>query len=693
MYSKRKINKILIVDDSDMNRAILADMLDEQYEILEAENGVEAVKLLQTHGTEISLVLLDIVMPQMDGFEVLAMMNRYHWIEEIPVIMISAENSHSVVERAYELGATDYISRPFDEVIVCRRVINTIMLYSKQKQLVSMVADQMYESEKSNTLMVSILSHIVEFRNGESGLHVLHIGTMTEMLLKRLREKTDAYNLDAAKISMISKAAAFHDIGKISISEEILNKPGRLTKEEFEIMKTHSMIGADMLENLPLHKDEPLVKVAYEICRWHHERYDGNGYPDGLKGEEIPISAQVVSLADAYDALISERVYKKAFSHEKATNMILNGECGAFNPLLLECLQDMKDHIQEELTINSLNKASEKEMRNIVEQLLSHKELASSNRTLSMLEEERIKFQFFASMASEIQFEYTVVPSMITISDWGAEKLGIPRLIINPEKNQELLSVISQEELEKLNRHLRSTTPDTPVVEYEAELKIDGKQRYSRIICRTLWTHGNKIEYTGAIGKIVDMQEEQQELKRLKKLASMDPLTNLLNAAYAKKEIINTLYAYPENEYALIIFDLDYFKTVNHERGHLFGDRLLKYIAECLLQNIRKDDLAARIGGDEFLLFMHYSTNLEHAIKRIFASLTGEYDGFGLSVSMGIAKTSSVGRDYQELYHCADLALFDAKCKGQGCYTFYDEKKCPQDVPTAISPIDPACEE
>ena len=368
MYNKHKINKILIVDDSDMNRAILADMLEEQYEILEAENGVEAVKLLQTHGTEISLVLLDIVMPQMDGFEVLAMMNRFHWIEEIPVIMISAENSHSVVERAYELGATDYISRPFDEVIVCRRVINTIMLYSKQKQLVSMVADQMYESEKSNTLMISILSHIVEFRNGESGLHVLHIGTMTEMLLKRLREKTDAYNLDTAKISMISKAAAFHDIGKISISEEILNKPGRLTKEEFEIMKTHSIIGADMLENLPLHKDEPLVKVAYEICRWHHERYDGNGYPDGLKGEEIPISAQVVSLADAYDALISERVYKKAFSHEKATNMILNGECGAFNPLLLECLKDMKNHIQEELTLNSLNKASEKEMRNNMKQ-------------------------------------------------------------------------------------------------------------------------------------------------------------------------------------------------------------------------------------------------------------------------------------------------------------------------------------
>lgn len=376
MYDKRKINKILIVDDSEMNRAILADMLSEQYEILEADNGIAAVQLLHSYGTEISLVLLDIVMPEMDGFEVLAMMSRYHWIEEIPVIMISAENSHSVVERAYELGATDYISRPFDEVIVCRRVINTIMLYSKQKKLISMVADQMYESEKSNTLMVSILSHIVEFRNGESGLHVLHIGTMTELLLKRLREKTDAYDLDTAKISMISKAAAFHDIGKISISENILNKPGRLTEEEFEIMKTHSAVGADMLENLPLHKDEPLVKVAYEICRWHHERYDGRGYPDGLKGEEIPISAQAVSLADAYDALISERVYKKAFSHEKALSMILNGECGSFHPLLLECLSDIADHIQEKLSINSLNRGSEKEIHNIVERLLSHKELA-----------------------------------------------------------------------------------------------------------------------------------------------------------------------------------------------------------------------------------------------------------------------------------------------------------------------------
>jgi diguanylate cyclase (GGDEF)-like protein len=693
MYKKRKTNKILIVDDSEMNRAILSDMLNKNYEILEAEDGVAAVQLLHTYGTEITLVLLDIVMPKMDGFEVLAMMSRYHWIEEIPVIMISAENSHSVIERAYELGATDYISRPFDEVIVCRRVINTMMLYSKQKRLVSMVADQMYESEKSNTLMVSILSHIVEFRNGESGLHVLHIGTMTEMLLKRLREKTDRYHLDGAAISMISKAAAFHDIGKISISEEILNKPGRLTKEEFEIMKTHSMVGAEMLKNLPIHKEEPLVKVAYEICRWHHERYDGKGYPDGLKGEEIPISAQVVSLADAYDALISERVYKKAFSHEKAMSMILNGECGAFHPLLLECLSDISDNIEEELAIHSLNGISEKEIHNIVERLLSHKELAASNRTLSMLEEERMKFHFFASMASEIQFEYTVVPNMITISDWGAEKLGISRLIVNPAESSELLAIISKENLQKLDQKLRLTTPEYPIVEYEAELKIDGTLRFSRIICRALWTQRDKKEYGGAIGKIVDLQEEQQELKRLKKLASLDSLTNLLNGEYTKKEIMRRLRSDQEKEYALIIFDLDYFKAVNHERGHLFGDRVLKYLADRLSRNIGKEDLAARIGGDEFLLFMGCNAKLKNAVKRLFTVMTGEYDGFQLSISMGIAKTASIGRNYEELYRCADQALFEAKRKGRGCYVFYDEKICSGNVPTAISPIDPIEEE
>ena len=339
--------QILIVDDSEMNREILTEMLQDDFRILEAENGEEALKMLKQYDTGISLMLLDIVMPVMNGFEVLAAMAREHWMDDIPVIMISSEGSEDYIRRAYEMGIADYIRRPFDATIVYQRVFNTIKLYAKQRRLISLVADQIYEKEKNNRMMVGILSQIVEFRNGESGPHVLHIQTLTRLLLERLVQKTGQYGLSWSEQYMISMASALHDIGKIGIDEKILNKSGKLTKEEFDIMKTHTLIGATMLENLKMYQGEILLEVAYQICRWHHERYDGKGYPDGLVGEKIPISAQVVSLADAYDALISDRVYKKAYSHEQAVKMILNGECGAFNPVLLECLTDIQDHLKE----------------------------------------------------------------------------------------------------------------------------------------------------------------------------------------------------------------------------------------------------------------------------------------------------------------------------------------------------------
>ena len=342
--------KILIVDDSEMNRSLLADILEEQYDVVEAENGVEAISLLSRQRADFSLLLLDIMMPEMDGFEVLAYINKYHWNDTFAVIMISADDSPANIKRAYDLGAFDYISRPFDSTIVKRRISNTMFLYARQQRLEKIIAEQFHEQEKNNKLMISILSHIVEFRNGESGLHILHVNTITKYLLKQLVRRTEQYPLSKADISLISTASALHDIGKIAISDTILNKPGRLTAEEFEVMKTHSMVGARMLSDLPFEQQEaPLVKVASEICRWHHERYDGNGYPDGLKGDEIPIAAQVVALADVYDALTSERCYKKAYSHKEALNMILEGQCGAFNPTLLLCLQEIADTLEGEL--------------------------------------------------------------------------------------------------------------------------------------------------------------------------------------------------------------------------------------------------------------------------------------------------------------------------------------------------------
>ena len=342
-------SRVLLVDDSKMNRMMLAEILGDSYHILEAENGKECIEKLQEEAGNIALVLLDINMPVMDGFEVLKAMNANHTIEDTPVIMISSEDSDAAIRRSYELGASDYVNRPFDARIVYRRVTNTIKLYAKQRRLVQMVSEQIRARENNTDTLVGVLSHIVEFRNGESGAHVRHIRIITELLLRRLLEISSRYSISAEQQDMIPLASALHDIGKIGIDEKVLNKPGRLTPEEFEVMKTHSMLGAKMLHDLDNFAEQPLLQTAYEIARWHHERWDGRGYPDGLKGDEIPISAQLVSLADVYDALTSERCYKKAFSHEKAVQMILNGECGAFNPLLLQCLTDVQTDLKVQL--------------------------------------------------------------------------------------------------------------------------------------------------------------------------------------------------------------------------------------------------------------------------------------------------------------------------------------------------------
>ena len=341
--------KILVVDDSEMNREILITMLEDDFDIIVAENGRVCLELLMQYGKAISAVLLDIVMPVMDGFEVLTYMNRNQWIEDIPVIMISSEESAASIRRAFQLGVSDYIGRPFDNHVVRQRVFNTIKLYAKQRRLTALVSDQIHEKEKNNQMMIEVLSQIVEFRNGESGLHVLHIKVLTEMLLEEILKKTDRYHLTPELCQMIFIASSFHDIGKIGIDEKILNKPGRLTAEEFNEMKKHTLIGASMLSKMERYKEEPLIDIAYQICRWHHERYDGSWYPDGLVGDEIPISAQIVSLADVYDALISERAYKKGFTHERAIEMILGGECGTFNPILIDCLMEIEPKIKQKM--------------------------------------------------------------------------------------------------------------------------------------------------------------------------------------------------------------------------------------------------------------------------------------------------------------------------------------------------------
>ena len=509
--------KILIADDSEMNRELLAAILEEEYDIIQANDGVQAVDCLQRHAEEISLLLLDIVMPHMDGFEVLSYMNKEHWIDSIPVVIISSENSPIYIKRGYDLGATDFIEKPFDANMVLRRSANAILLGAKQRRMTSIVSNQIYEREKSSKLMINILSHIVEFRNGESGLHVLHIQTITEMLLRQLVQKeNNRYALSKEQIRMITTASALHDIGKISIPDEILNKPGRLTAEEFAVIKGHSMAGANMLSELPLdQKEEPLVKTAYEICRWHHERYDGGGYPDGLKGEEIPVSAQVVALADVYDALTSERCYKDAYSHEKAIEMILAGQCGAFNPLMLECLLDISSSLKKKMGYKSKERYEQTDLSDIASRFHDF-EMDSSEKIVQQLEFERMRYNFLAEGSRNIVFTYTISPPLLTFNQAGCKRSGITEPSFSPLQSGVLTDLVEEQSLKRLIRKITQATRETPDVTSNLFL-TDGKNPcHYRCKCRVIWTDGAEKGYTGVVGKLTDITDDYMVMENVR---------------------------------------------------------------------------------------------------------------------------------------------------------------------------------
>ncbi len=492
--------KILIVDDSEMNRAILTGILDDGYDFLEAENGLQALDVLRAH-RDISLVLLDIVMPELDGFGVLSVMGEQHWIDQTPVIMISAESDSMLVERAYQLGATDYISRPFDKSVVRRRVINTLMLYGKQKHLMRMITEQVYRREKSNRLMTGILSHIVEFRNAESGPHVQHIQTVSELLLRQLARKTDRYTLTEDDIALISTASALHDIGKISIPDSILNKPGKLTAEEFEVVKTHAAVGASILQNLPMTQDEPLIQVAYQICRWHHERYDGHGYPDGLVGDQIPITAQVVSLADVYDALTGERCYKKAYPHETAVRMIQNGECGVFNPLLIECLLDIQDQLQREIGTPPEARNFSLAAQRISDHMVREDDLPFENNLQYRLAYEREKQTFFAPFAGGLQFDYNIRQDKASVSDYTVDPVCENRTFTADALLR--LYAVSPEDSSRLRDAAKQTTPESPDASISATVTVRGEKTLCRIAIRTLWSRESIRRMIGVVGYVV----------------------------------------------------------------------------------------------------------------------------------------------------------------------------------------------
>ena len=491
-----KRQKILIVDDSKFNRDILKEILGETYNYLKAENGNQAIQIIGEN-IGIDLMLLDINMPQMNGFEVLKIMKRSQCIEETPVIMISSEESVDTMREAYEMGITDYITRPFDSVIVKKRVQNTLSLYANQNNLVNVVVDQIYEKEENNNIMIRILSSILGSRNSESREHILHIKTATEMMLRQLIKITDVYHLTEADIALITTASSLHDIGKIYIPEEILNKPGRLTDEEFKIMKTHSELGADIIQDMHLPQEKPLVHTAWEICRWHHERWDGKGYPDGLKGEEIPISAQVVSIADVYDALTSERCYKKAFDHDTAIKMILDGQCGQFNPILLKCLKELSPRLFKMFSNETDDSKQYYEAQRLSNEILSEKSLPRKNYSQHLIKVMQEKIDFFKKNSGRNSVDYNAVSGQLTIINENQQTLyqrDDPKFDVFKEFE------VSEEDVQYIIDLLDHTSVQNKEISVQIEAKMENNRQLYNLKLHTLWSSLKKDGYIGIVG-------------------------------------------------------------------------------------------------------------------------------------------------------------------------------------------------
>lgn len=335
--------RILIVDDEEVNRAVLNEMFKDEYDTLEAENGQDAISKIEDN-QDIALILLDVVMPVLNGFGVLDYMQEHDLLEEIPVILITSESVKDSEGEAYSYGVADVMHKPFYPHIVKRRSKNLIELYQNKhnmeirlKEQEKAIREQEKENLQNSEFMIDALSSVVEFRSAETGEHIRRIKYFTRIMLKYLMKYFPEYGLTPEQVDEIARASALHDIGKIGIPDAILLKPGRLTPEEFEVMKTHTTIGCDILEKLRGNQSGDFYRYCYDICRYHHERWDGNGYPDHLVGDEIPISAQIVAIADVYDALVSPRVYKSPYANNIAYDMIMNGECGQFSPDVLEC--------------------------------------------------------------------------------------------------------------------------------------------------------------------------------------------------------------------------------------------------------------------------------------------------------------------------------------------------------------------
>lgn len=654
---------ILIVDDTAVNRAILMDILSDDYNIIEASNGREAIEMLKKYDNSIELLLLDIIMPEVDGYDVLSFMKKSDMLEYVPVIIISVETSAESIVKGFEYGAVDFVGRPFDPDIVKKRVRNTIMLYTKQNQLRGMVAEQIRKKEQSYTIMTDILSTVVEVRNGESGLHVKRVRQVTEILLEEVRKKYPKYGLTEQIISVISNAAGLHDIGKIVIPESILNKPGRLTAEEMDIMRTHTVAADDMLKAIDNgSQEEELVKYAREICRWHHERWDGRGYPDGLVGEQNPIAAQAVGVADVYDALVSERVYKPMFSHAQAVQMIRNGECGVFNPDLMDCFLSIENKMEESIRIRDNNHGELFDINEISNEVMNRADTTYVDRTRYLLDRERGKTRFFYETSEEMLFDYDVSTDTISVSTSMQIEFGFPHIISDFSQQIESRSAILKSEFRRLINRINKATPDNPTILMNLQINtLSRGEQWFEVLGRSMWllddneeTHMHSI-----IGKVRNISAPENA-KFTEERSMHDALTKLYTKETALKKITTALNEDGNENAALLVLEIKGFeeKIKMHEKHYY--EQILLDTSTILEKNVRNYDILARTGGNEFLVFLRKVEDANDLTAKCEIIITA-CERRGIYVSMGAAIFPDHGGDFESLLLHANQALDASK--------------------------------
>ena len=708
---------ILIVDDVELNRAILAELFDDLYLIREAENGKQALQLLQEEQDQIVMVLLDIIMPVMDGFDVLQFMTEQKWIDRIPVILITSESSDRAALKGYQLGVSDIINKPFNPDVVKRRVANIIELFMHKSNLEKLVTRQIETLEKQaqkinqvNDFLIETLSTAVEFRNCESGQHIKRIRHTTQVLMEAIAREYPEYEISPYHIEKIASASAMHDIGKIAIPDSILNKPGRLTPDEFEVMKAHCIRGCEFLQSIHHAQDEEYFRFCYEICRHHHERWDGNGYPDRLKGDSIPIWAQVVSLADVYDALTSKRVYKEAYSHDKAVRMILGGECGVFNPKLLRVFVNTAPVLEKDLasTVDAqtdpIAVCSPGTWAVVPTEELSptedpvpvrSEEGGLSSRTLRLLELEREKYRILSELSGDIVFNYDEKTDVLEFSEKFYTVFQRDIRILNARETLQKSELIYEDDKHLFLKRLTELTPKFPGCCIELRMKVpEAGFQWFEIHVHALWNTETHVECVGYLGKLVNVHKRKTEATLLQKQANMDSLTELDNRKRLRERLVSLLNEANREKGAFFFIDVDNFTAINDNLDHMFGDEILRYIASEIKRKVRSTDIVGRIGGDEFVVYLREADS-EKAVadkardicnlfKNTYEELVDKYQ---VSCSVGISLYPKDGKTYEELFHNADKALYFAKEQGKNGFAFYDKAMTNSEFRTVLTNV------